>query len=230
LLIPFVLPSRLAFGRRFALTAATVAGMLIFVVPWTIHNWREHNAFLPFSTSTAILWQGSPEFFHAWQSGRNLMSIWEQELNADVNGGHDPFTVEGDRYFTRRAIASIRSEPWIYLKYSVMKAVFLWVGHPAIDWAGGLYDWRAMREWFSLWETAGIFFSRLAFPLLSVLAVIRLRNQIRPFLPLLVFPFYFTLIHALTYAEVRYGEVLHPLLAVVIAAAVAVTARTRSFP
>jgi hypothetical protein len=77
-----------------------------------------------------------------------------------------------------------------------------------------------MREYFSLTQTAGIFFSRLVIPLLTILAVIRLRHRLREFSPLLVFPLYFTAIHALTFAEVRYAEVLHPLLAVVIAAAV----------
>jgi hypothetical protein len=43
-----------------------------------------------------------------------------------------------------------------------------------------------------------------------------------------LFPAYFTVVHAITFAEVRYLEVLHPLLAVVIAAAADDAVRRRA--
>jgi len=73
---------------------------------------------LIYSVSTALLWQGSPEFYHLVYEKlpkRNIVQIWEEELNPARNGGHDAFTIEGDRYFTKRAIASIFREPAVYL-------------------------------------------------------------------------------------------------------------------
>jgi 4-amino-4-deoxy-L-arabinose transferase-like glycosyltransferase len=226
--LPLVFPPGVGSWRRISLSAAAAAAMALVVLPWTVHNWRAHEAFIPFAPSVAVLWQGSPEFYHLWKSGRNLISIWERELNSDVNGGHDPFTVEGDRYFTRRALDSIRGEPGVYAKYSAMKAVYLWIGNPVIDWAGGVYGWNATRRWYSLPATVGIFYSRAAFPLLMLLAIARLRNRLTPLRPLLLFPAYFTVVHAITFAEVRYLEGLHPLLAVVIAAAADDAVRRRA--
>jgi hypothetical protein len=49
--------------------------------------------------------------------------------------------------------------------------------------------------------------------------MIVLRHRWREFLPLLLVCAYFTLIHSLTFTEVRHSEPLHPILAVVIATA-----------
>ena len=175
-----------------------------------------------YSVSTALLWQGSPEFYHlAYEKlpKRHIVQIWEEELNPDRNGGHNAFTIEGDRYFTKRAIASILREPAVYLWYCLQKAVYLWLGNPISDWPyHAMFNVQAMRPFFSPQRIFGIFASRLL-PVFAALGMIVLRHRWWEFLPLLLVCGYFTVIHALTYAEVRYSEPLHPILAVVIAAA-----------
>jgi len=54
-------------------------------------------------TYLTLLWKGSPEFYHlAYEQlpKRHRVQIWQEELNPDRNGGHNAFTIEGDRYFT----------------------------------------------------------------------------------------------------------------------------------
>ena len=172
-------------------------------------------------TCLTLLWQGSPEFHHVvceQLPKRHRVQIW-QELNPDRNGGHNAFTIEGDRYFTKRAIASILREPGVYLWYCLQKAVFFWLGNPLSDWPyHAMFNVEAMRPFFSPQRIVGILWSRIL-PVFAALGMIVLRHRWREFLPLLLVCGYFTLIHSLTYAEFRYSEPLHPILAVVIATA-----------
>ena len=221
-IVPLLMPHQWPFKRKIALFVAYLGAIIVITAPWTYHNYRTHKTFLIYSVSTALLWQGSPEFYHlAYEQlpKRDMIQIWKEELNPARNGGHDPFTIEGDRYFTKRGIASILREPLVYLWYCLQKAVFFWFGNPLSDWPyHAIFNVEAMRPFFSPQRIVGIFASRLL-PVFAVLGMIVLRHRWRDFLPLLLVCGYFTLIHALTYAEVRYSEPLHPILAVVIATA-----------
>ena len=222
LIVPLLMPRKWCLKRKIALFVAYLGTIIIITAPWTYHNYRTHKTFLIYSVSTALLWQGSPEFYHfAYEKlpKRNIVQIWQEELNPARNGGHDAFTIEGDRYFTKRAITSILREPTVYLWYCLQKVVFLWLGNPLSDWPyHAMFNVQAMRPFFSPQRIIGIFASRLL-PVFAVLGMIVLRHRWRDFSPLLLVCGYFTLIHALTYAEVRYSEPLHPILAVIIAAA-----------
>ncbi|WP_445249285.1 ArnT family glycosyltransferase [Microcoleus sp. OTE_8_concoct_300] len=221
-IVPLLMPRQWSFKRKIALFMAYLGAIIIITAPWTYHNYRTHKTFLIYSVSTALLWQGSPEFYHlAYEQvpKRNLVQIWDEELNPARNGGHNAFTIEGDRYFTKRAIASILREPAVYVWYCLQKAVFLWLGNPMSDWPShAMFNVEAMRPFFSPQRIVGIFWSRIL-PVFAALGMIVLRHRWREFLPLLLVCGYFTLIHSLTYAEVRYSEPLHPILAVVIATA-----------
>ena len=119
--------------------------MVTVIAPWTYHNWHEYHRFLPLSVSVGALWQGSPEFYHLVQRNRNQLDIWANELNPQRNGGHDPFSIDGDQYFTRRGLQSIRAEPAIYIEYSLKKAGYFWLGNPAAEWGYlALYDWQTL--------------------------------------------------------------------------------------
>lgn len=169
-----------------------------------------------------LLWQGSPEFYHlAYEQlpKRHIVKIWQEELTRDRDGEHNGFTIEGARYFTKRAIASILREPAVYLWYCLQKAVFLWLGNPISDWPyHAMFNVEAMRSFFSPQRIVGILWSRIL-PVFAALGMIVLWHWWREFLPLLLVCGYFTLIHSLTYAEVRYSEPLHQILTVVIATA-----------
>lgn len=221
-IVPLLMPREWHLKRKIALFIAYLGAIIIITAPWTYHNYRTHKTFLIYSISTALLWQGSPEFYHfAYEKlpKRHIVQIWEEELNPARNGGHDVFTIEGDRYFTKRGIASILREPAVYLWYCLQKAVFFWLGNPLSDWPGhAMFNVEAMRPFFSPQRIVGIFASRLL-PVFAALGTIVLLHRWREFLPLLAVCGYFTAIHALTYAEARYSEPLHPILAVIIATA-----------
>ncbi|TAE96734.1 MAG: hypothetical protein EAZ79_13565 [Oscillatoriales cyanobacterium] len=209
LIVPLLMPRQWSFKRKIALFVAYLGAIIIITTPWTY-------------VSTGLLWQGSPEFYHfAYEQlpKRHILQIWQEELNPARNGGHDVFTIEGDRYFTKRAIASILREPAVYLWYCLQKAVYLWLGNPLSDWPyHAMFNVEAMRLFFSQQRIVGILVSRIL-PVFAALGAIVLRHRWREFLPLFAVCGYFTLIHGLTYAEVRHSEPLHPILAIVIAAA-----------
>ncbi|MEG4323386.1 MULTISPECIES: glycosyltransferase family 39 protein [unclassified Microcoleus] len=221
-IVPLLMPREWHFKRKIALFVAYLGAIIIITAPWTYHNYRTHKTFLIYSVSVGALWQGSPEFYHlAYEKlpKRHMVQIWEEELNPARNGGHNAFTIEGDRYFTKRAIASILREPAVYLWYCLQKAVFFWLGNPVSDWPDhAMFNVGVMRRFFSLQQIVCILAVRIL-PIIAALSMIVLRERWREFLPLLAVCGYFTLIHALTYAEVRYSEPLHPILAIVIATA-----------
>ena len=222
LILPLLMPRQWSFKRKIACFVAYLGVIIIITTPWTYHNYRTHKTFLIYSVSTALLWQGSPEFYHLVYEQlpkRDVVQIWEEELNPARNGGHNAFTIEGDRYFTKRAIASILREPAVYLWYCLQKAVFLWLGNPVSDWPDhAMFNVEAMRPFFSPQRIVGILAARIL-PVFAALGMIVLRHRWREFLPLLAVCGYFTVFHALTYAEARHGEPLHPILAIVIATA-----------
>lgn len=221
-IVPLLMPRQWHLKRKIALFLAYLGAIIIITAPWTYHNYRTHKTFLLYSVSTALLWQGSPEFYHlAYEKlpKRHIVQIWEEELNPARNGGHNAFTIEGDRYFTKRAIASILREPAVYLWYCLQKAVFFWLGNPVSDWPDhAMFNVEVMRRFFSLQQIVCILAVRI-FPVIAALGMIVLRHRWREFLPLLAVCAYFTVIHALTFTEVRHSEPLHPILAVVIATA-----------
>ncbi len=58
-------------------------------------------------------------------------------------------------------------------------------------------------------------------PLIALAALVFLdvRRRLRPLVPLVAVCAYFTLVHMITWAEMRYSEPLHPLLAIILATA-----------
>jgi hypothetical protein len=187
--------------------------------PFAYHSWRTHRAVLPFGISLTMLWHGSPEFYHVMERTPNAMlQVWDHELNPAWNGGHDPMTVEGDRYFNARAMASIRAEPAVYAWYSLQKLAFFWIGHPAAryDWP---FDWPWLQRAFSASAIAGLFGGRLLLVAAALAALILLRRRLREFSLLLLCCGYLMAVHAVLNPVARYSEPLYPLLAVMIAAA-----------
>jgi 4-amino-4-deoxy-L-arabinose transferase-like glycosyltransferase len=223
LLLPLVLPwgwtlkQKAGMGLAYGLTMAAV------IAPWTYHNWRTYHRFLPLAVSGGALWYGSPEFYHLTQRQRGFLDIWGNELNPQRNGGHDPHTIDGDRYFTQRAVHSIRAEPVVYVTYSLKKAAYLWLGNPVVEWPyGALYNWAVMRQWYpySSQKLLNMFVARqLPIIALAALMFLAARRRIRPLVPLVVVCAYFTLVYMMTWAEMRYSEPLHPLLAIILVTA-----------
>jgi hypothetical protein len=224
----FGLPVALAVGlvvvdrdRRRALRSAAVLGAasLLTIAPWTVQNAVRYDTFLPLSTSVAVLWQGSPEYYDLYQDGRSYLSIWDNELNPAENGGHLPGSIDGDRWFTRRALDSIRDRPLVYAEYSAQKALWYWVGHPSADWYGGrFFSPRSLHRYWPWWEVVWILGSRLL-PVAGAVALgLTLRDRRRLWAVYAVLG-YFTVLHALLWAELRLNEPMLPLVAVLVGAA-----------
>jgi 4-amino-4-deoxy-L-arabinose transferase-like glycosyltransferase len=218
LLLPLVLPWGWTLKQKAGVCLAYGLTMVVVIAPWTYHNWRTYHRFLPLTVSAGALWYGSPEFYHLTQRQRSFLDIWGNELNPQRNGGYDPHTINGDRYFTHRAIRSIRAEPGVYVIYSLKKAVYLWLGNPVVEWPyGALYNWAVMRQWYpySSQKLLNMFVARqLPIVALAALGFLAVRRRIRPLAPLVAVCAYFTLAYMITWAEMRYGEPLHPLLAI----------------
>ena len=226
-LLPLLLPLLLPWGWRLRQKAGVCMAygltMVAIIAPWTYHNWRTFHRFLPLTISAGALWHGSPEFYHLTQGQRAFLDIWGHELNSQRNGGYDPHTIDGDRYFTERAVRSIRAEPGVYVTYSLKKAVYLWLGNPVVEWPyGALYNWSVMRQWYpySSQKLLNMFVSRqLPIVALAALGFLAARRRIWTLVPLVAVCAYFTLVHMISWAEMRYSEPLHPLLAIILVTA-----------
>ena len=222
LILPLLLPRAWNLKQRAGAFLVYGLAMVVIIAPWTYHNWREYRRFFLLSVSP-VFWQGSPEFYHLIQQGRHYMDLWANEFNPQRNGGYDPYTIDGDRYFTRRALQSIRAEPVVYVQYSLRKAAYLWLGNPVAEWTYlDFYDWQTLRQWFpySSLKLLHMFIAQ-QLPIIALAGLVfsAVRGRVQPLLPLVVVCAYFTLVHMITWPEVRYSEPLRPLLAIVLVTA-----------
>jgi hypothetical protein len=193
----------------------------VVVLPWIVHNYIRYGALYPLATSNAILWQGSPEYYHLVQDqGFTYLDVWNKVIYGPGNGGHDPGSIEGDRYWTGRALRSIAKEPLVYARFCLEKAVTYWVGDPNADWGDSfVFNYHVLRKsGMSRSTTAQYVFWR-AFPLVGFAALLVLRGSYRRLAAILAILAYCTLLHAVTHAEARLSEPLHPLLLVIVAGA-----------
>jgi 4-amino-4-deoxy-L-arabinose transferase-like glycosyltransferase len=209
-------------SQGFRRGAVVLASSLLVVTPWIIHNTLKYRALFPLQTSNAILWQGSPEYYHlTHEQGYTYMRIWTEILYGPGWETNDPNSIAGDRYWTQRAIESIRREPGIYLLFAFEKIFTYWIGDPSADWFDSFpFDYYRLTDWagFSDKMAIQIMIARFV-PILAVFALILLRKQWPSLLPILVVLAYFNLLHAATHAEVRLSEPLLPLLFILISVA-----------
>jgi hypothetical protein len=78
------------------------------------------------------------------------------------------------------------------------------------------------RSWFSYppLKVCRILVARqLPLVALAALVFLAVRGRIRPLLPFIAIGAYFTLVHSITWAEMRYSEPLHPVLAIIVVTA-----------
>jgi len=209
---------------RPALRAATtlVVASTLVVAPWLVRNYVRYHAVYPLATSNAILWQGSPEYFHLIRDrGYTYLDVWNKVIYGPEGEGHDPGSIEGDRYWTRRALHSIAREPFVYLRFCAEKAITFWIGDPNADWNDSyLFNYHGLRAWgFSRTLTAEYLASR-ALPIVAFLALFWIKGAWHRLSAVLCLLTYATLLHALLHAEARLSEPFHPLVWIVAAVAV----------
>ena len=153
--------------------------------------------------------------------GYTYLDVWNKVIYGPGNEGNDPGTIEGDRYWNARALRSIASEPLLYARFCAEKAVTYWIGDPNADWGDTfVFNYRALRKWGMSRNTTAQYMVWRAFPLLAFASLFLLRGSYARLAGILSIVAYCTLLHALTHAEARLSEPLHPLLLVIVAGAV----------
>ncbi len=217
LLLWFRLNKRQAIRYGIVYLAASV----LVVTPWVIHNYLRYQAFFPLQTSNAILWQGSPEYYYLVKhQGYTYMQVWSEILYGPGWEERDPTSIEGDRYWTTRALDSISSDPLTYLRYAAEKVVTFWVGDPNADWDNTyIFNYRALRSAGFPREEAIQYMIALFLPVVALGAGIMLYDRFKHLLPLYALLGYFTLLHAATHAEARLSAPLQTFLFILIAGA-----------
>jgi 4-amino-4-deoxy-L-arabinose transferase-like glycosyltransferase len=227
--LPLLFPMNWGLKRKLRMGLAYLAAVIVVTAPWTYHNFRTHQAFIPYASgSSVLLWQGTPEFYHMTR-GRTAKDIWNNELQAKNNGGHDPWTPSGDRYYKALSLKSIRQEPLLYFRYSIQKAFYYWIGNPDVDWdwpGRVMFQFQPMMTYYQdekrVW---GVLIAR-TIPFFAGFSLVILRNRIKLLWPLIGICLYFTLLHGLTYPEVRHSEPLQPIILIFIGMALGQIQRT----
>lgn len=211
-------------GRRPAWkqAAAYVAAAYLVTAPWTLHNYLRHGVFLPLSTSNATLWLGSPEYHHLiHDQGYSYFRVWDEIIYPDDDPSVPyPTTIEGERYWSERALRAIQREPLLYGRLVVERLGTYWVGDPVVDWGRTHpFNYRYVRQGRSAAGAIRVLIER-AIPIFALVAIVGLRRRWRELLPILVILLYTTLLHAATVARIRMSEPFYPLLLVLIGMAV----------
>ena len=222
-LLPLILPLLLPWGWRLKQKAGVCIvyglAMVAVIAPWTYHNWRTFHRFLPLSISAGALWQGSPEFYHLTQRKRKHLDIWANELNPQRNGGHDPHTIEAigispsgapiDPGRADRVRHILAEEGWLFVAWEPGGGVgILGVVRLADDAQLVLIPAAEAAQHICGPATAHC--------RLGGSGVLRRPSRIRPLVPFVAVCAYFTLVHMITWSEMRYSEPLHPLLAIIV--------------
>ena len=203
-------------------------GATLVVTPWIARNYVRYHALFPLALSNALLWTGSPEYYHLVRDrGYSYMQVWTDVLYAPGSAVPDPSSLEGERYWRARAVRSIAAEPLVYLRYAAEKLATYWVGDPEADWGGSYpFDFHVLVLAFGPWWTAA-FMPGLVLPVVALGATFLLRDRWRDLLPIYALLIYCTLVHAATHAEARLSDPLQPYLVLLVAGAAVRAARVR---
>jgi lipopolysaccharide transport system permease protein len=154
--------------------------------------------------------------------GRSFDEVWGQVLQDPKYPERSPDSIQGDQYWTARALGSIAAEPWVYVRYAVEKVAYYWVGNPYVDWDGTYpLNYALLRRWgFTLpWALSLLVTRTMIVP--ALIAALVLRRQWRRLFPVYAVLAYCTMLHAATHAEARFSDPFQPLLMVLVGGALA---------
>lgn len=173
-----------------------------FMSPWWIRNAMLFHAFVPFTTSSASnLYLGNNP--HNPNAGIDWASNAEPAVVAKINALPDELARQ--RAYKEAALRYIKSDPTAFVRAAIKKFVRFWNVVPnAAEFHGGLYAVIS----------AASFGPVLLF---ALIAALRRRRQWRQLAPLYLFIGYFTFVHVVTIASLRYRLPIEPLLIVLAA-------------
>jgi len=194
--------------RAFAVLIAASCLYALFLSPWWIRNELLLARFVPFTTGSAQnLYLGNNP--HNPEGGID----WSRDVEPDV-ASHllaIPDEVTRQQAFSKAAVNYIEAHPVEVFRVAAKKFVRYWNVIPNAAEFGGWYA----------------FVSAATFGPIIVLAIVgllRQRREWRTLMPLLTIVAYFTLLHTLTIASLRYRLPIEPILIVLAVEPLAVIA------
>lgn len=178
----------------FLISAALYAALL---APWWVRNHTLFEAFVPLTTSAG-------QNLYLGNNPANLRGgiDWSTDVQRDVVSRIEaiPGELERQREYNKAAVAYIKSEPVVFIQNAAKKFVRFWNIVPnAEQFSGG---------WYRL-------ITALSFGPILVLALVSAfsrRKQFWTLLPVYLLFAYFTAVHVITIASLRYRLPLEPFL------------------
>jgi hypothetical protein len=188
--------------RVIAILIAASSLYAAFLSPWWIRNAMLFHAFVPFTTGSAEnLYLGNNP--HNPNGGIDWANDAEPGVVARINAL--PSELSRQRAYKEAALQYIENNPAAFIRAAAQKFVRFWNIVPnAAEFHGGLYA-----------VTSAASFGPIL--LLALIAAIRRRRQWRLLAPLYLIIGYFTFVHVVTIASLRYRLPIEPLLIVLAA-------------
>lgn len=188
--------------RAIAILLAASCLYAAFMSPWWIRNAMLLHSFVPFTTSSALnLYVGNNP--HNSNAGIDWATDVEPEVFAKINALPDELARQ--RAFSKAALDYIKENPATFLRAAAKKFVRFWNIIPnAAEFRSGLYSVISALS----------FGPNLA---LALVCAVRWRRQWRLLAPLYLIVGYFTFVHVVTIASLRYRLPLEPLLIIMAA-------------
>lgn len=188
--------------RTGAILAAAACLYAAFMSPWWIRNAAVLHAFVPFTTGSAMnLYLGN--------NPRNLQAgiDWASDVDPAVVARIQalPGELERQRAFGRQGLDYIKDHPGVFVRAAAKKFVRFWNVVPnAAEFKNALYSFVSAASFGPVL-------------VLALIAVVRWRRQWRLLAPFYLIAGYFTLVHVVTIASLRYRLPLEPLLIILAA-------------
>lgn len=186
------------------LTVLTAAACVYcaFRSPWWIRNAARFGTFVPFSTGSALnLYVGNNP--HNARAGIDWSSDVEPEIFARIQAMPDELARQ--RAFNERAMSYIKAEPGAFLRATLKKFLRFWnIVSNAAEFSSRFY---ALVSALSFGPVL----------LLAIMCALRRWRLWRLLAPICLIVGYFTLLHVVTIASLRYRLPLEPLLIVMAA-------------
>lgn len=185
--------------RVIAILIAASCLYAAFMSPWWIRNAMLFHTFVPFTTGSAEnLYLGNNP--HNPDAGIDWAHDADPKTAARINAM--PGELARQQAYKEAALRYIESNPAAFIRAAAKKFVRFWNIVPnAAEFRGGLY----------------VFVSAASFGpvlLLALIAAVRRRRQWRLLAPLYLIFAYFTLVHVIIIASLRYRLPIEPLLIV----------------
>lgn len=190
--------------RRAAFSLIPLLVCFIVLAPWTVRNFRVHQAFVPLSTFTGTsLVYGNNPFTHGSTKFDPGFAAWLEEQRKERGVIDSAFTPEYERMKVDEGIAFdyMRTHPWETLLHSVQKAYVLWI-YP-------LSHQQPNKPLKLLMMAADVV---LYLGVVLSLGVAKYLHKTFPVIWVSIFGF--TFLHLILHAEARYRIPMMPLICV----------------